>query len=189
MMNKAVAETNEERQKLLDAAKNEAAAVRDKLEKASAALRENLNDQIAEKSRQEIFSITKKALAELASTNLEEQSVNVFIRQIKEIKDKEKTQFINAFQSDSTPVAVSSAFDLPEKEQKEIKTAVCGILGHNIQYAFKTDPKMISGIELSANGYKLSWSFSAYINSLEKSIAETMKEKPEVNKKKQHATY
>jgi F-type H+-transporting ATPase subunit b len=186
MMDKALAESNEERKKLLDAAKNETAGVRGKLEKASKELQENLNDQIAQKTKQEVFSITKKALAELASTNLEEQSVNVFIRQIKEIKNKEKTQFINAFQSDSAPVSVSSAFDLPEKEQKNIKTAIGGILGTDIQYVFKTDPKMISGIELSTNGYKLSWSFSAYINSLEKSIAETMKEKPAPSKKKHH---
>jgi F-type H+-transporting ATPase subunit b len=38
MMDQAVAEANEERQKLLDAANNEAAAVRSKLEKASEAI-------------------------------------------------------------------------------------------------------------------------------------------------------
>jgi F-type H+-transporting ATPase subunit b len=188
MMDKAVADSNEERQKLLDAAKNEAAAVRSKLEKAAEAMQENFNGQIAQQVQQEVFSITKKALAELASTNLEEQAINVFIRQIKEIKDKEKTQFIDAFQADSTPVSVTSAFDLNEKEQKNITTAIGGILGPGIRYAFETDPKMISGIELSTNGYKLSWSFSAYIDSLEKSITETVKKKTAPNKKKQHVT-
>jgi F-type H+-transporting ATPase subunit b len=176
MMDQATSDAEAERQKLLDAAKKEAAGVKQKLEEASKELQENLNEEISKRTQEEVFAITKKALSELASTNLEEQSVGVFIRNIKAITDRDKKQFVDAFHSVSAPVAVSSAFEIPEKEQKRVEKAIAGILGNDIKYEFKTDPKLISGIELATNGYKLSWSFSAYINSLEKSIAGKMSE-------------
>lgn len=166
---KANAET--ERLQLLDAAKKEAAVVKQKLEEASRELQETMSDQLAQRTQQKVLSITQKALSELASASLEEQSVEVFISKIKGITGKEKKQFIDAFHSDSSPVSVKSAFDLSDKNQKSIQSAITGVLGDESKYEFKTDPTMIGGVELATNGYKLSWSFSAYINSLEKSFA------------------
>jgi F-type H+-transporting ATPase subunit b len=174
LMDQATSEAEEEREKLLDAAKKEAADVKEKLEAASKELQENLSNEISQKTRNEVFAITKKALVELASTDLEEQSVQVFIRKIKAISDKEKKQFMDAFHSESAPVFIKSAFDLSEKDQKGIRAAIASILGDDTKYEFKTDSKMIGGIELAAKGYKLSWSLAAYINSLEKSVTTTV---------------
>ena len=107
----------------------------------------------------------------------------VFIRNIKAMTEKDKKQFIDAFHSESAPLSIKSAFDLPEKEQKSIKTAIAGLLGPDVKYAFETDPKMIGGIELVTKGYKLSWSFAAYLSSLEKSIASSAKESLKAVKK------
>ena len=78
----------------------------------------------------------------------------------------------------SSPIQIRywCAFDLPEKQQNEIKDAVNRILSAAPQFQFKTNPELISGIELSANGYKLAWSISEYLNSLEKSIPVMEKE-------------
>ncbi len=70
---------------------------------------------------------------------------------------------------------MQSAFDLPPKQQTEIKSAVDEILGTKTQFQFKTAPELISGIELTSNGYKLAWSISEYLSSIQKSISETMK--------------
>ncbi len=183
MMDQVAVDAEKERQKLIDAAKNEAAGVKHKLEEASKELQASLNDQLSQKTQEEVLSITKKALTELASTNLEEQTVHVFIRNIKAITEKGKKQFIDAFHSDSTPLSIKSAFDLPEKERKNIKMAIAELLGPDVKYAFETDPKMIGGIELVTTGYKLSWSFAAYMNSLEKSVASSMKESLKAVKK------
>jgi len=73
---------------------------------------------------------------------------------------------------------VQSAFDLPEKQQTGITSTVNEILGTETKFQFKTVPELISGIEISSNGYKLAWSISEYLNSLQKSISETRKEEP-----------
>jgi F-type H+-transporting ATPase subunit b len=183
LMDKAVAETKEEREKLLEEARNEAAGLRSKLEKSLNAMQENLEHDIVQKTQEEVFSIARKTLADLASVSLEEQSANKFIKRLNELTKEEKKQFIQAFKSGSNPVLVQSAFELPAKQQIEIKNSVDEILGTKTQFQFKTTPELISGIELTSNGYKLAWSISEYLSSIQKSISETLntelKEEPE----------
>jgi F-type H+-transporting ATPase subunit b len=181
LMDKAVAETNEEKEKLLEAARNDAAALSSKLQKELKTMQENLNHYIAQKTKKEVFAIARKTLKDLSSVSLEEQTANIFIKRLNELKKDEKKQFTDAFKSDlnrqtgrQNPIFIQSAFDLPEKQQTDIKSAVNELLGHDIQFQFKTAPEIISGIELTSNGYKLAWSISEYLNSLQKSISETL---------------
>jgi F-type H+-transporting ATPase subunit b len=177
LMDKAVADANTEKQKLIDAAKADADTLRKNMEKAAQEKQASDFAAIAEKTQQQVFTITRKALTDIASISLEEQSANTFIKHLKESTDEEKKQFIDAFKSNSNAILVRSAYDLPPKQQGEIHDAVNVILSADAQLQFKTAPDLISGIEISTNGYKLSWSFSEYLNSLEKNISETMKEK------------
>ena len=177
LMDKAVAETNDERKKLVEAAKNEAHDLHAKMEKELKDMQEKLNHEIVQKTQNEVFSIARKVLNDLASSGMEEQATINFIKHINDLKKKEKEQFIEAFKSDSNPILVQSAFELPSEQQTDIKSAVTEILGKETQFHFKTSPKLISGIELTSNGYKLAWSISEYLNSLQRNISDTMKEK------------
>ena len=138
-------------------------------------MQENLEHDIAQKTQEEVFAIARKTLKDLASMSLEEQSVNIFINRLKELKNEEKKKLTDAFKSGSDFILVQTAFDLPSKQQTEIKSTVNEILGTKTQFQFNTVPKLISGIELTSNGYKLAWSISEYLSSIQKSISETMK--------------
>ena len=177
LMDKTVAETNKEKEKLLEAARDEATALRSKLDNSLKEMQENLNRDIAQKTQQEVFAIARKTLADLASLSLEEQSANIFIKRLHDLKKEEKQQFIEAFKAGSNSILVQSAFDLPKKQQTDIGSAVNGIFGKEAQFQFKTAPEIISGIELTSNGYKLAWSISEYLNSLQKDISETLNDK------------
>ncbi|NDP22258.1 MAG: F0F1 ATP synthase subunit B [Paludibacter sp.] len=185
LMDKAITETNEEREKLLEVARNDAAELSSKLEKSLKEMQENMNSDLVQKTQHEVFEIARKTLADLASVSLEEQSANIFIKRINELNKEEKKQFLDAFKSESSSVLVQSAFDLPKKQQTEITSAVNEILGSKTHFQFKTTPEIISGIELTSNGYKLAWSISEYLNSLQKSISETSNEDPKVEAKEE----
>jgi len=176
LMDKAVAETAGERQKLLDVARNEANKLSADLGAALKESQENLMLEIVQKTQKEVFAITRKTLMDLSSLSLEEQSVDIFIRRLNELQGDERQKFIQTFKSGSETVLIRGAFDLPEKQQMEIKKSVSEILGRETQFQFKTAPELISGIELTAKGYKLAWSISEYLDSLENTIAETVKE-------------
>lgn len=176
-MDKAVAETNVERDKLMEIARNKAAELRVKLQRSLSEMQENLNHDIAQKTQQEVFAIARKTLADLASQSLEEQSTTLFIKRINDLKKDEKQQFIKSFKSESSPILIESAFDLPKKQQTEISNAVTEILGTETHFQYKTAPEIISGIELTSNGYKVAWSISEYLNSLRKDISEIVNTK------------
>jgi F-type H+-transporting ATPase subunit b len=179
MTAKAEADAEAERQKLLESARTDANTLKTKLDEAQKEEQDTLNHEIMQKTRNEVFAITRKALADLASVSLEEQSGNMFIKRLNELSEEERKKFKDAFQGNKNPVLVRSAFDLPVKQQTEIKDAVNKILGSDTPFQYKTAPELISGIELTANGYKLSWSISEYINALEKSLPEVEKTKTE----------
>ena len=101
-----------------------------------------------------------------------------------ELKEEEKKKFIDAFASDSKPVLIRSTFELPHKQQSEIKHSIKEILGAKTNFEFKITPELVSGIELTSNGFKLSWSISEYLSSLQKSISEIIKEKSKVETEK-----
>jgi len=179
LLDKAIADTKVQKDKLMEDAKKDVDALHDKQQQALNDMQEDLKKYLAQKTQKEVFDISRKALADLASVSLEEQSVKVFISRVEELQDKEKQQFVDAFKSKSNPVLIQSAFELHKTQQTEIKNAVDEILGKENEFEFKTAPEIISGIELKANGYKLSWNISAYLNSLQSSISETLKEKAE----------
>lgn len=180
LMDKVVADNNTERDKLMEGVKKDAGILRANLEKDVQNKQESQNEEIAQKTTQEVFSITRKALTDMASVSLEEQSVNTFIRRLNESKDEEKKEFIDAFSSNTNTILIRSAFDLQPKQQEELSRAVDKVLDNKANLQFKTTPELISGIELTTNGYKLAWSFSEYLHSLEQSI-------PAMTKEMQHA--
>tara|TARA_R110002051_G_scaffold104456_3_gene177151 strand:- start:20473 stop:21255 length:783 start_codon:yes stop_codon:yes gene_type:complete len=176
LMQKAIVESNEEGRKLKEEARNEANVLKAKLEKNIQDSQENRNLEIAQKIQQEVVAIAKKTLTDLSSASLEEQSVLTFIKRINELKEDEKQKMISTLTSRKNPILVKSAFKLSTKLQTEIQQSINAVLDEESQFQFKIAPELISGIELSANGYKLSWSISEYINSLEKSMNDSAQE-------------
>ena len=183
-MDKAITDTDEERKKLMETVRNEAVALSAKQENSLKEMYEHLNRDILQKTQQEVFAISRKALTDLASVSLEEQSANLFIKRLNELGEEDKQKFITFFKADPNPVLVQSAFALPPKQQTDIQQSVKGLLGIDTQFQFRITPETISGIELSANGLKLSWSISDYLNALEKSITEIIKEKSKLKPEK-----
>ncbi len=187
LTDKAIAAASTQRNKLLEDAKNEANILRDKLEKTAREKQDTDALASESKTQKQVFAITKKALKELATSSLEEQSINTFIKRLYTLNDDEKQQFNAAFKSNSNSILVKSAFDLPTLLQAAINEAVNKTLATKATLQFTTTPDLISGIELTTNGYKLAWSFSEYLQSLQNSIAATTKDKqntkPELNGK------
>ncbi len=180
LMALAVAEVKEERDKLLEEARNEFNALRAKQGIAITEMQEQLQQELAKKTQEEVLLLTSKTISELASSSLEDQSVTVFLKHLRNITDIEKKQFMEIFQSNTNPILLQSAFDLSDSSKDEIQKYLIEILGKNIILQFKNSPKIICGIELIGNGYKLGWSVSEYIASLQKYIHAGNSVKPDI---------
>ncbi|HNW98418.1 MAG TPA: F0F1 ATP synthase subunit delta [Bacteroidales bacterium] len=181
--NQAVDEIKTKKQLLLEEALKESEALREKLKTTFKEEQKNLSLAIMRKTQAEVFSIAGKILKELADDTLEQRIVSVFIKRLNDLVDEEKKKLSSAFSTSKHAVMVSSTFHLIPSQQKEIEKTLKEMLGNSIELTFKTNPEMISGIELHADGYKLSWSISEYLSSIEKNISETIYSKLQVYKK------
>jgi len=83
LLAKATQEADAERQRLLDEARKAADALAAKRREALQSDAANLNQAIRRRAEQEVFAIARKALADLASTSLEECMVDLFARRLR----------------------------------------------------------------------------------------------------------
>ena len=183
--NEAIDEIKIKKQLLSDEAYQESEAFREKLKKTFQDEQKNLRHAIIRKTQDEVFLIARKILRDLADENLEQQIVIVFINRLKNLNEEERNQLLAAFSTSKNPVNVRSTFDLIQSQHEEIEKSIKILLGSSVLLIFKTNPEMISGIELQASGYKLSWSISEYLSSVEKNISETINTKLKINQQEE----
>ena len=137
----------------------------------------NLNQAISRRAQKEVFAIARKALADLATTSLEERLGEVFTRRLREMDGNAKKGLGAALKTASDPAVVRSTFDVPAEQRAAIQNALNETFSAEIRVRFETAPDLISGIELTTNGQKVAWSIADYLLSLEKGVDELLKEK------------
>ncbi len=143
----------------------------------------NLNEAIRRRTQQEVFAIARKALTDLATVSLEERLGEVFTRRLRQMDDKAKAALGQALKASADPAIVRSAFDLPPKQRAAIQNALNETVSADVRVRFETAPDLVSGIELTTNGQKVSWSISDYLRSVEKGVDELMKEQEKAGAK------
>ncbi|HPG11281.1 MAG TPA: F0F1 ATP synthase subunit delta [Chitinophagaceae bacterium] len=178
LMNTAIQEANNQRQQLLEDAKTEAQALRKKLEENLKENQEHFNSEMIRRTRQEVFAISKKALKDLANSSLEDQMIEVFIKRLNECSEEEKKKLSSTLAAGVQPAVVKSVFELNETQKEKIRSALRSIQGSTADIRFDTSPDLVSGIELTANGFSISWSIADYLDSVERNIDELMNTQP-----------
>ncbi len=176
LLKKATDDATAERQRLLDEARKDADSLRAKRQEALRNEQRNLSQEIIRRTQKEVFAITRKTLADLATASLEERMAEAFIQRLRALGGAAKEQLAAALKTLPHLAHVRSAFDLPSAQRTAIESAVKETFNADIQVEFETSPELISGIELSANGQKVAWSIADYLATLAKSAGELLHE-------------
>ncbi|CAN5356402.1 ATP synthase subunit B [soil metagenome] len=179
MLSQAKDEIGTERQRLLDEARQAADALRVKRQDALVSELRDLHQDIVRRSRAEVFAIAQKVLTDLAGTTLEERMGEVFTRRLRELDEEAKAGLAKALKTSSGKVLVRSAFELSQAQRAAMQSALNATFASDIQISFDTTPDVISGIELTANGWKVAWNIADFLASLEQSIDELLKAQSE----------
>ncbi len=174
LLSKATDEAKAERQRLIEEARKAADALSAKRQESLQNEAENLNQALLRRTQDEVFSIARKTLGDLANSTLEQRMSEVFTRRVRELNGDAKTNLAAALKSVSQPALVRSAFDLPAEQRAAIQTALNETFAADIPLRFETAPDLVGGIELTANGQKVAWSIADYLNSLQKGVSELL---------------
>lgn len=177
LLTKATEETKAERLRLLDEARKAADALSAKRQEALINDAQSLNQSISRRTQDEVFAITRKALADLATVSLEERIGEVFTRRLHSLNGEAKGCVAQALKTASEPALVRSTFDIPAEQRAAIQNALNETFSAEVRVRFETAPDLVAGIELTANGQKVEWSIANYLVSMEKGVGELLKEK------------
>ncbi len=159
-----------EHRRLLEEARHEYAALRKNLHEKLEAEQSSLQYELKRQTQREVFAIARKVLGELAGTTLEEQIIAVFLQKLSALGEKEAEQIRISLKATNEPLSIRSAFDLTPAQQNALEQAVKKLMGNGNELQFRVIPAEVGGIELAADGYKISWTIAEYLDGLEKKI-------------------
>ena len=184
MLQKARQEAESERRRLMEAAREDHRRLRTRLHQALESERANLSRDVIRRFQEEVFGLAGKVLADLADTTMEKQMAIVFARRLENLSEEERKHLSAALQASAHSVTVNSSFSLASEQQHAIEAALEKMLPPGTEVAFKTLSgkgrfSPAGGIELTTDGYKMSWSVTDYLSTLEKRIAKILEEEIE----------
>lgn len=131
-----------------------------------------INRAIGLRAKQEIFSIARKTLSDLAGANLEESILERFTAKLSGLSQEERALLLSTTASPVQPMLVRTVFELTADQKSRLVNTIKSVLGLDWPVNFESGPDQIAGIELLINDRKIDWNINDYLISLEEKVGE-----------------
>ena len=172
LMGEVVEAAELERKGLLEGARKEADDLKTENTKSFGDYRKALIEDLNRRARNEVFAIARKILGDLAESSLEGEITETFIRKMNELSSEERKVLTESFKQSFEVILIKTTFELSSTSKKSLSGSIKSAFNVTNSVEFQTSPELISGIELTCGGQRVSWSISGYLSSLERSVAE-----------------
>ncbi|MFP4528197.1 MAG: F0F1 ATP synthase subunit delta [Candidatus Kapaibacterium sp.] len=160
----AEADAEKHKKELIEKAKNEIEDKKNRWHKQLESQQDNMIEEIEKQSADIIYTISVRALAEIADSALETKAIDRFIDKIEESDAK----------LDADEVTVETAFDPDDDQKKRIEKALKKLTENGASINYKVDDSLIAGIRIIAGGKKIGWSIGDYLGDIESKMAEVI---------------
>ncbi|MGC9320021.1 MAG: hypothetical protein ACP5KN_18460 [Armatimonadota bacterium] len=174
LMDEARQEAQRRREELIEQTREEIEALQKQWSRALRDEREAFLRELRRRTSQQVCTVARRALRDLADVELQRQITDVFIQRLREVPDDERDQLRDALRTSERPPVIASAFQVPPQRRDELVAATRELLATEQQVDFRVSEDLLCGIELSAGGRKLSWSIDSYLDAVEESITEAL---------------
>lgn len=179
----------QQRELLLEKSQEEAATVGKKLiqsahEAADDMLRkrlgaiqhelQSLQQKILNQNITEVYAIAEKMLTDLMGVELHEAMLSRFTDRLKTLSEEQCDDLIIALKRSNNHAVIRSAHALSEQNKLQISRSLSTHLDNKhpieLKLSFILVPDLVSGLELSASGWKLSWSINQHLHTLQENV-------------------
>ncbi|MBN1543126.1 F0F1 ATP synthase subunit B [candidate division KSB1 bacterium] len=175
-LKKAEEEAEAERKQLVQQARAEIeqqqAQWREALQQEQKAFMQELRQSLG----RQVYALSRELLQDLANEDLEHRIIHVFIERLQELGDDERDEIMSVVADSDEPVMIRSSFEIIDEQRQAIKQALAELIKKNHEVQFDSSEDLICGIEMRANGRKLSWSVGGYLQNVEERISEVLKQ-------------
>jgi len=178
-------ELNQEREKLLGEARHDAdlekaallQVAKEDLEGKKERWQSALNQEqqlFLERFRRntagQVFSIAKKALADLAACSVEQAMTDAVLSRFEGCSDEKDLELFKDAVREQGSVVVCTGLPISEEEQPQILQAVKNVFGEKVGCNFAAEPDLVCGVELRVEGHVLAWNVNRYLEDLEAQV-------------------
>ncbi|MBU0676436.1 MAG: hypothetical protein KJ950_17510 [Proteobacteria bacterium] len=119
---------------------------------------------------QQVFSVSRKVLADLADNRLERRLLEVFLEKI--------SREAEGFSGDQGSVTIRSGFPLVDEEKKRLDEGLDKIFPGHGALDFQEDPALGFGLRLLTGDRQWEWNLSRYLDDMEEDIIQTLRRSP-----------
>jgi F-type H+-transporting ATPase subunit b len=179
MLGQAKEEAEKERRSLTKRTREEVERARVRWQESIQKDKEAFLRELRRLAADQVYAVSRRALHDLANSELEERLAEVFLSELKGMTEEKKHDMAEAIQKEGDTATVRSGFEISSKLRRKITTAVRQSLVENAELAYETVPEMIMGIELKSKGQKLAWSLEDYLAGLEEQAREALERESE----------
>jgi len=137
--------------------------------------KDSLLADIRQRVLHETCAITRRALADMASAQLERQLAEAFATRLETLPD-DQLQALRP--GGDGKLVLRSAFDLPDDLRGRLADLVRRRFGEGVNLQFETSPQPICGLELTSGSQKLAWSLDSYLDDLEEKLRQALESLP-----------
>ena len=136
--------------------------------------------ELGRRAGSEVLAVTRRALRELADSDLEGRVMVRFLAQLQSLSPDDRQRLVAAAREDGGEIHVRTAYPLSEADRDQLRAGITGALGPDLTPRFDTRPELVSGVELRAGGVKVAWAIGDYLDSLEDALGLAFGTEPEL---------
>lgn len=159
-------ELAEERKRLIEDAREDVARARHEWLEALDRDQASLLRQFRERAEHRLLDILRRVLADVADSELEARTIEVFLERITRV-DRDELAAAAAADDGARRLRVRTAFELSEAQRARVEQVLADCLDADVEVDFDIDPSVLAGIEVRLDGRKFGWSLSDYLQGLE----------------------
>jgi F-type H+-transporting ATPase subunit b len=181
------AELEDSKAEILNAAREEADALRERLE---AEIREEMEEKRAawqahlaeerdafvtslrRQAGKQVLEITERVLSDYADSDTAERVVATFAERLKALDAETREKMTKAAAEENQPALVHTGSALESSAKGRITRAIHETLSSDIEVDYREDADMVLGVRLTIGDYTAEWSAMRYLKRLETELGE-----------------
>lgn len=183
MIDEARREADERRKELLEKARAEVEQQERQWRDSIRTRQDQLLAELQRSTGNQATAITRRALTDLASADLEGGMVNQLVERLDQLARADGHEIVEALREEEQPVNVATSFELTDSQRKEIRETLRHLLRDDRrEIEWERDPELIAGVVVRVGARSIGWTIDTYLEALRDDFAEVVRRQAEEGK-------
>jgi F-type H+-transporting ATPase subunit b len=167
LLSQARDDAEERRQELLQEARDAVEEQKSEWQRAIQREKDTFLERLQTRVSDEVFTVSRRAIRDLADTKLEQRLIEVFGRELDAMPADRQDDLQRGTDE---PLEVHSAFTLDEDQRDHLAGMLHDHFG-DVELRFVTESDLICGLALVTDSAQIGWNVNDYLHALQENVA------------------